>query len=95
MKFDQELSPMARERMTDMLPNLLGKIRWRRRRRYAVRSGVVVAMLALLVAYWPASELTVQPEPKALASGSNPELGVVCQIVHDDPAVGISPLCIT
>ena len=76
------LSAAASRRMREALPGLLGAVRWRRRRRVAVRA----AALSLLVAVWSWSPWSGEPSEDGVAPGpvaSAPRWVVIA----DDPSV--------
>lgn len=88
MERNQEMSSRARERMATMLPELLGAVRSRRRRRVAVRTGAVAALVALLITMWPAdggigsgigSGLPGDPSHQQVAAARP----FKCEVVHD------------
>jgi hypothetical protein len=82
MHDERELSPLAQQRMAAMLPQLVGAVRWRRRRRRAVQGALVAAVVWLGVALWP--DGTAGPQP----SDPGPVQRVpICEVVHDVPDV--------
>lgn len=97
MEPDQELSSLARERMAAMLPDLLGAVRGRRRRRQALRASVVAFVVAglwsLWLGLWPASGDAVVPTPNAPRVATLPTPNrtgaakFACELVHDLPDV--------
>lgn len=86
---DRSLSPVAAARMAAMLPDLLSAVRWRRRRRVALRAGVAVTLLtaALFAAsrWWAPS--AAAPGPAPAAGDSRPLRDAAIAIVQTDPDV--------
>ena len=89
MERERELSPLAQARMAEMLPSLVGAVRWRRRRRHAVRVGAAAALLALLVATWPDGAAAPGPVGPSGPSGPSGHASqpLVLEVVRDDPSV--------
>jgi hypothetical protein len=65
MAHDPSMSPQVQERMAAMLPELLGAVRWRRRRR---QLGRVVLLLLVFVSLWVLAD-----SDAATANGSVPQ----------------------
>lgn len=61
MERNQEMSPLARQRMAAMLPEMLGAVRWRRRRRHIVNGSVLAVAAVLLIGYWPTDDRSLSP----------------------------------
>lgn len=87
MEPNQEMSSLARERMATMLPDLLGAVRSRRRKRVAVRASVVAALLALLVTFWPDSGDFASVPPQAGTPQVIAGAPFSCEVVRDIPGV--------
>lgn len=98
MERNQEMSSLAHQRMTTMLPELLGAVRGRRRRRVAARVAMVAAMLALLVSYWPGmggqardSKRPGSDHSSQMANvrdgGSSSGMPFACEVVRDVPGI--------
>lgn len=83
MQAERELSPLAQSRMAEMLPGLVGAVRWRRRRRRAAQGVVLAAMVWLSVLIWPDGGAAPQPVPP----GPGPVRASVCEVVGDVPGV--------
>jgi hypothetical protein len=99
MERDLEMSSLAQKRKAALLPELLGAVRGRRRRRVATRVTVVAGMALLLISYWPAM---VVPGIDSRQAGGDAALQVAntdglgpsssgepfaCEVVHDIPGV--------
>lgn len=77
-----QLSPLAQQRMHALLPDLLGAVRARRRRRHVRRAALVVLVLFAPIAAWWAN--AVEPStPREDAVAAAP----VAEIVESDPTV--------
>lgn len=82
MHDEREMSPLAQSRMAEMLPRMVGAVRWRRRRRRAVQGALVAALVWLAVAIWPdgaTQPRTIDPGPQLQQS--------ICEVVRDVPDV--------
>ena len=90
MERNQEMSSLARQRMASMLPDMLGAVRWRRRRRHIVRGTVLAVAAVLLVGYWPNGGTAPDViAPVAIGPLGPQQAGssVVCEVVRDIPGV--------
>lgn len=90
METNQEMSSLAQQRMATMLPELLGAVRGRRRRRVAIRVGVVAAMLCVLVGYWPGmggQTMDYDPGGGAATQVANGGTPFACEVVRNRPGV--------
>ena len=87
MERNQQMSSQARQRMAAMLPEMLGAVRWRRRRRYLARGTVLAAAAVLLLVYWPSGASFLPSAPVPIGPQAGASASPVCQIVHDVPGV--------
>jgi len=99
MERDQEMSSLAEQRKATMLPELLGAVRGRRRRRVATRGAVVAGMALLLISYWPSMWGSVADDMQAGGDAASQlanagDLGpspaaepFVCEVVRNIPGV--------
>lgn len=76
------LSPRARQRMAALLPDLLGAVRARRRRRHVRRAAVALMAAALPLFAWQFATATApRRDPPEVAAAPS------WRVVHDDPTV--------
>jgi len=82
MHSEREMSPLAQTRMAEMLPQLVGAVRWRRRRRRALQVGAVAAALWLAFTLWPD-----RGDPVRQIVPGPPSRTSICEVVRDVPDV--------